>query len=123
MPYLNWKERETGQEVRDSLFTLRLKSRELAELIALLEEVFVENGPELRVDLPRNWIVFWKRREGESRLLIAHPQENEWVATAALEPEHGKKLIDELKTLQTGSANRVTAVGNVELEIRRIQES
>jgi hypothetical protein len=112
MPYLNWKEQkrikqeigplapggshEPGDKLR---LTLSLESGPLLELLPLLREAFAPGGGELRLDLPRGWIVFWKRREGESRLLLAHPQTDEWVATVALSGEHGASLLERLDRL------------------------
>jgi hypothetical protein len=120
MPYLNWKEREIRQSVdaagvadSRSTFNLVLGETERTQLVSFLEEVFLRGGSELRVDLPENWIVFWKSRESESRLLLAHPQRGEFVTTLALEAEHGKRVIDELKKLGAGDAFLVSEQGIV----------
>ncbi len=122
MPYVNWKEREIRKHVDapsgsdgDSRSTLSLAfaDEERAQLIPFLEEVYLRGGSEVRVDLPENWIVFWKSRESESRLLLAHPQRGEFVTTVALEPEHGKRVIESLKKLGPGDALLVSELGMV----------
>src|SRR4051794_37056919 len=122
MPYLNWKD-QTGlkQEIAGGpggagplRLTLGLDSAQASMLLPLLRDVLSEEAPlgsELRVDLPRNWIVFWKKREGESRLLIAHPQTDEWVATAALSAAHGQLLLERFERLSSGEA---LSVGELE---------
>lgn len=128
MPYVNWKEREIRKHVdahedARSTLSLGLSEDELAQLIPFLEEVFLRGGSELRLDLPENWILFWKSRESESRLLLAHPQRGEFVTTLALEVEHGKRVIDALKALGSGDALSVSehgmigSVSNVEIVI------
>jgi hypothetical protein len=78
------------------------------------------------VDLPREWIVFWKLRSGESRLLMAHPQPEEWVSTLALSEAHGKRVIEALKALSPGELFSIEKLGptgsmtNVEVLITRI---
>ncbi len=115
MPYLNWKTAETrppggfSQEVgahprREHQLKLELSRPALEELIPQLEEALGEVGNELRLDLPGEWIIFWKARDTESRLLIAHPQPNEWVATAALEPAHGARVLSALRELKEGDS-------------------
>ena len=73
------------------------------------------------MDLPDGWIVFWKKREGDSRLLLSHPAEKQWVTTLALEAEHGRSAVMRLKALVEGQAlsigelGAVAAVNNVEV--------
>lgn len=143
MPYLNWKERVFGHSMEHPLqselhsrarMELQFNQEELQLLVAQLEEIFFNGGHELRMDLPEGWIVFWKSRESGSRLLLAHPQEKEWVATAALEVELGKKWTEKLKNLLPGhslSVNEVSvdlgielfgpgSVSNVEIKITHL---
>lgn len=110
MPYLNWK--EPGDRVHAEIrshakrgheLVLRLSSSGAAELAASLRPVFSEPGTELRLDLPREWIVFWKLRDGESRLLLAHPQEDEWVTTVALEPSAARKVLEAMTSSGAGT--------------------
>jgi hypothetical protein len=126
MPYLNWKTRETQKRIDPhedarSTLSLDLSEEERGILLPSLEQVFLHSGSELRLDLPSNWIIFWKTRETESRLLLAHPQQAEWVATAALEAEHGRLVTEALRNLKSGDAFSVSELGvigsvsNVEL--------
>lgn len=115
-------------EVLESKLRLTLSAVNLAELIPQLEDLFLRDGNELRLDLPQNWIIFWKKRADESRILIAHPNPGEWVATAALEISHGKDLIMALKDLQPGQTvemsemGRVGGVSNTEIAISRSED-
>src|SRR5271168_4015231 len=98
MPHLNWRTADLGKKVipqdsggaahrvdRDFLFELELSPLQAQELASMLTTVLVPGGGELRLSLPDEWSIFWKLRDDESRLLIAHPQADEWVATLALE--------------------------------------
>jgi hypothetical protein len=125
MPYLNWKNstpQQLSQEVlsaqasgssREFQLSLKLGSELLQELIPVLEDIYDQNGPELRIDLPNEWILFWKLRTGESRLLMAHPQADEWVSTLALNSVHGKKMIGALKALSAGQSVSIETLGSV----------
>lgn len=137
MPYLNWRSGETrpggtyrqeviqeipreeasaprgGRPPRPILLRLTLGPKALEELVLRLEELQAPPAAELRVDLPEGWILFWKKREEESRLLIAHPQPGEWVATAALEPGHGSRLIAALRRLGKGDSHPVSQGGRI----------
>jgi hypothetical protein len=140
MPYLNWKDAQLGLSVQPQpsssrgghqekhLLSVSMTQSSRDELLPWLAEVLKTGAsasgglsPELRIDLPRNWILFWKLREGESRLLIAHPEAEEWVTTAALSPEHGQALLQRLADLQAGASLRlgelasVASVSNVEI--------
>ena len=133
MPYLNWKTAPVHQDVthldarspgqKEFLLELAMNRDSLNELLSMLEDVFLQGGPEFRLDLPREWIVFWKNRDGESRLLIAHPQPEEWVTTIALEKEHASRLLERLRGLQSGQSVELSALGpvgpvsNVEVKI------
>ena len=127
MPYLNWKHQERlKQEIAplESMLrmTLTIPAAELAPLVSSLREIFEGPvGTELRLDLPRGWIVFWKKRseargseqsfEDESRLLVAHPQDEEWVATVALSAGHGAELVSRLEGLAAGRSVSVAELG------------
>jgi hypothetical protein len=139
MPYLNWKEHRIGHSMEhtgsgsgraDGLSVARMQldldSAELEVLVQQLEQVFApaeQSGSagneshfssmaaELRVDLPDQWIVFWKKRASDTRLLLAHPQEDEWVATAALEETHGQNLVSALKKLSSGQGISIHELG------------
>jgi hypothetical protein len=79
-------------------------------LAQALTELFADGAPaaELRVDLPKGWILFWKPRPGESRLLLSHPAKDEYVATAALLPEHGRRFAAKVAGLAPGASATVT---------------
>lgn len=117
MPYVNWSRSSVSREfVPHSRFEksmrLRFASTELAELADHLDRV-LETQAELRMDLPSNVIVFWKTRETETRLLLAHPEPEQWVATAALEPQHGRRLIERLRALEQGQEISLSELGPI----------
>lgn len=109
--------------------SLHVTKDQRAELLGFLEEVYLRGGSELRVDLPGNWILFWKTRESESRLLLAHPQHDEWVATLALEAEHGRRVLDAVRALQMGDVvslseqGAIGSISNVEVIVGLCNES
>jgi hypothetical protein len=129
MPFLNWRELNVSQRVephprREKLLDLGFPAASLPELVSALEDVFARAQGELRLELPEGWTVFWKEREGESRLLLAHPTEGAWVATAALSREDGLRLVSALRALEPGQALELGSVAtvarmsNVELRLR-----
>src|SRR4051812_38950308 len=98
MPFLNWREAKVKASVaphpqRGSVLALEFPAESLAILIQALEDVFVRGLGELRLELPTGWTLFWKEREGESRLLLARPDAETWVTTAALTRDHGLALV------------------------------
>ena len=106
MPYLNWKNSPVELETlphpkRDVQLLLKLSETDMKTLTTSLEEVFSDPQAELRLELPKNWTVFWKSREGESRLLLAHPEHDTWVSTVSLDLPHGRLFLDALKELRT----------------------
>ena len=123
MPYLNWKEPKEGKSSAHSMrplpagsegrsqMGLSFTGEEVQLLIPYLEEIFFRGGYELRMDLFGGWTVFWKSRESGSRLLLAHPEHQEWVATVALEPALGQKLIERLKELMAGQSLSIHELG------------
>lgn len=76
---------------------LHLPVAELQTLQAGLEDLLENQSRELRVDFPNKWTVFWKLREGETRLLLAHPEEHVWVATVAMTHEHCQAVVRAFK--------------------------
>jgi hypothetical protein len=142
MPHLNWKAASLTQSVTDKsgagseatsgapedfmTLSLELTASLRDELLPRLREIFQLKAeaeslgserpalnPELRVDLPRNWILFWKLRDGESRLLIAHPQSEEWVMTSALNAEHASRFLSALGALEPGNSLSLAALAPV----------
>jgi hypothetical protein len=120
MPYLNWKERSTAHSMRPlpvgshegrSQMDLGFNAEEISLLVPHLEEIFLSGGFELRMDLSDGWTVFWKSRESGSRLLLAHPEHQEWVATVALELGLGVKLIERLKALKSEQSFSIHELG------------
>jgi hypothetical protein len=101
--------------------SLSIPSTQLSEeLLPKLRETFLEEAGELRLDLPEEWSIFWKKREDDSRLLIAHPQKDQWVATVALTEEYATKVLHEVSTLTAGESydfGKPGSVCNLELVI------
>jgi hypothetical protein len=128
MPFLNWRELEIKASVsphprRGNQMTLEVPGHALSALIHGLEKVFSHAQGELRVDLPSGWVLFWKEREGESRLLLARPNADSWVATAALTREHGLEVLVRLRKgepVSVGEIAIVASMSNVEIELRAL---
>jgi hypothetical protein len=138
MPYLNWKTEKVACSFERSgsstgalesrarvTLSLKLESRLCTALAGALKPVLLDGEGELRLDLPGGWVLFWKRREEESRLLVAHPQPGEYVGTLSLEPQHSEKLLLNLEKNQVSEnlivgalAPRLGAVSNFEVEIQ-----
>ena len=131
MPYLDWKDSAVQLTLEPharlgSDFGVGIEAASIPALVELLVEIFQGErvGRELRVDLPRNWLLFWKARESESRLLIAHPQAEVWVGTLALEASDAALLLERLRCARAGDVVKVSeifavgGVSNFELTIR-----
>lgn len=123
MPFLNWAQREiqTGHEWSDQKLTLKLvlPAAVAAELPPALAGVQSGADRELRVDLPGKWSIFFKLREGQSRLLVAHPEENVFVSTLALTPELMAHFTSHILTQgvhQLGFADEGDSVSNLKVE-------
>lgn len=122
MAYLNWKESELKIGVSShpdhskfkTQLNLTLDQELRASLLNALEDVYLNNEGELRLDLAQGWVVFWKMREQGSRVLLSHPQEKEWVGTLALDLEVAEKLLSALKGLQSGEAVVISQLGLLE---------
>lgn len=127
MPYLDWKNL-TPQQLRQDIgpstpegsgdkmkMTLSMESAELATLAGFLRDTLdPATSGELRLELPRGWIVFWKKREGDSRLLMAHPQTDEWVATVALASQPAAQLVEGVEQLAApGATQHAVSVGEL----------
>ncbi len=106
MAHVNWKSQvlgltKTAHPTLQSQLELTLTADLLAPLAESLAAAFAPGGAELRLELPQNWTIYWKPKAGLSRLQLAHPQADHWVATVHLSHEHGAKLIDALAGLTT----------------------
>lgn len=123
MPYLNWREQTLSQtatphpaDAERMVVSLALTPTQVQALVESLQNIFTEGSTaELRLDLPNQWVIFWKQREGESRLLIAHPQAEEWVTTAALLHEHACLLLNRLRDLASQTSHTGEAAPEVSL--------
>jgi hypothetical protein len=83
------------------------------DLLPSLKNTFEEQGGELRVDLPKEWSLFWKARKGDTRILVAHPSQDQWVGTLALEPRFASRLIELLEKSVSGDEIRLSSVDTV----------
>ena len=119
MGFLNWRsstlKQEIGTHQLGSCLTLRIAQAEAAELARSFEALMsAPPSEELRVNLPNEWLVFWKLRPvGGSRLLLAHPAQAEWVVTAALDAAHAGVFVECLKKLGPGERLAVSETGSV----------
>ena len=102
MPYLNFTEKSIDLKMSaharfETQLAMQIGSAELAVLSDGLSNLLLSDHPErveLRVDLPSKWTIFWKLREGEeTRLLLAHPEEDTWVATVAMTRPHCEAIV------------------------------
>lgn len=85
----------------------------LMSQITYLEDVYLRDQGELRVDLADSWTKFWKKRDFESRSLMAHPNPNEWVLTLALTEEIGNLVIDTMKRMRPGDTLVLSQIGSL----------
>ncbi len=107
MAYFNWKDRKIQPRI-DPVesaadrwrMALTMVEGEWGEFLQGLEGLSREEFQEFRVDLPGDWILFCKVRplgSVESRLLVAHPQEEQWVASLSLSRSHLEALIERMR--------------------------
>ncbi len=73
-----------------------------------LERVLRTSESELRLTLPGNWTLYWKARSGESRVLLAHPDKDQWVATIAWSESQVETLLQAM--VLEGAAGSVSEV-------------
>lgn len=104
MAILDWRGLPVGISMEKSegfevVLRMSLNASLIQKLILSLEEIFIEQERELRFYLSEAWTLFLKQRESGNRLLLAHPQTEEWVGTIALEKEIGVRWIEALKNL------------------------
>jgi hypothetical protein len=132
MPYFDWKAtpgvslQVASHERYETELCVALSGERLGELHQVLEQVFVQAEAELRVDFPGNWTLYWKARDGESRILLAHPEREEWVGTVAWAHGSVAALLQGLGSLKAGSGDlvlseldRLSSFSNLNLRIRK----
>jgi hypothetical protein len=130
MVYLDWKKQGIALEVKSlgrlgSKLSLTIREGDLADFLPALEEIYIRDEGELRLELPENWVIYWKAKESGNRVLVAHPQPDHWVATVALEREVGQKLILAVKALKSSESFILSqiapleAVSNLNIEVVR----
>lgn len=139
MPYLNWESSRVPHTLHSAsavgsaipVLELELQGAQLEELVQELEAVFKLStsdnlSQELRLKLSDPWTLFWKMREGENRILVAHPETETWVGTLALEPISAGKLISALKIMEVRQSWIITdlfsiaRLSNLNLKITRV---
>lgn len=92
----------------------------ISEALLELSNSASPNSSEIRMDFPQGWTLFLKLRDSsESRLLLAHPEKEEWVATFALSREHLDAVSVQFQNaegFQLSQIGRVEKMSNVEFE-------
>jgi hypothetical protein len=101
---------------------ISVAATERTEIVAQLRELTEKTGSELRVDFPGEVTFFWKLRDEESRLLLAHPEKDVWVATLALTPPHLDHLLTAMDQLDApiflSEFKRLGKLSNLEVSFR-----
>ena len=129
MAYVDWSQRAVTVEqaehpTRGIELRLGLDAEARLKLATHLESVFSPGKGEIRLELPSRWTVYWKAREGETRLLLAHPEHDVWVATVAVDVAIAGELVSRLRSLQAGAElvlgelPGVARMSNVEIRLR-----
>lgn len=129
MAYLNFRDEALKVELaEDSKWkwqaTFTLQSTMGEKMRAGLEELLKTEAPgvEIRMDFSQGWTLFWKLKEGEeSRLLLAHPEKEEWVATFVLARAHLDAVLEKFRkkeSFRLSESGRVAKLSNVEFEAR-----
>lgn len=72
-----------GHARLETELSLQLDEQAWVDFKGELKRVFKTREAELKLVLPGNWTVYWKARSGESRVLLAHPEKDQWVGTVA----------------------------------------
>ena len=88
---------EVGDHPRlQTLLTVTLTQELMVELRTGLERVLTVQEAELRLELPGQWTLYWKARSGSSRVLLAHPEADQWVGTVAWSEDRVSALLESL---------------------------
>ena len=127
MSFRNFSHRDVKIEIQqharfESMMVVHLSSEVKAELIEALKEVVDGKTNELRVDLPNQMTLFFKVREGDSRILVARPETDILVGTLALLKNHMDLLISQLSVPEVSiDITKVASVHRLSnLEVRFI---
>jgi len=127
MAYLSWQNEPveirldyepSGIGARPSRLEIQAPGALRADLFEAVRQIRSGASGELRLDLPQGYSVFVKLKDsGLSRLLIAHPEENEWVATFMLSAEVADAWIQAESPgvfSFAGEGRRLDRMGNLE---------
>lgn len=128
MAYLNWtteKPAEFQVQLNPGLAEIQVDE---AHRKILLQNLTEEMGYELRMDLPQGWAIYWKIREGDSRLLMSHPEKDQWVGAVSLNREDFDRLVvwiqelptraDPIRLSQLKAFGSFSGISNLEVLIR-----
>lgn len=84
-----------------SVFQFQFKDSDCDLFKQFLTEKVITPQKEARLRLSQpkeDWMIFWKTHPStEVKLMLAHPSENEWVATVALSKEAFDLLLNRLE--------------------------
>jgi len=114
---------------REHLLVIRMDSAHWGEWIRTLTELLSDPNPsaELKSEWPGGWTIYWKNRDDDSRVLLAHPDENLWVATIAWKRDAAGSLLEALLRLSPGERlsllefEGVSFLSNLEICFERLQ--
>lgn len=137
MPHLDWKskqplevmlQREDHPE-REHLLTIRMDSMHWTHWSRTLVELLDDPNPsaELKSEWPNGWTIYWKNRDEDSRVLLAHPEESLWVATVAWNRTEAPALREALGQLAAGRAlslfnfQGISFLSNLEIRFELLQ--
>lgn len=90
----------------------------LERLESSVESLLNEAQSELRLDFSSQFTLFLKMKQDGSKLLVAHPEEDEWVATAILskdQMEEFLKHLHEKRSISFEDLGRFSKMSNLRL--------
>ncbi len=112
MAHLDWSQSALKIEQRpharhETELLLPLSLTERQTLARSLRDMPQDGRSELRLVLPQGWTLYWKMRDSESRLLLAHPEADLWVGTIALDAAGWSQLLEALDRPSSGSSSEL----------------
>lgn len=128
MPYLNLMDHpvllsKDSHPKWETALSLSFSGEARDRLLERLEQT-VEQQKELRLDLPQGWTLYFKLKEGDNRLLLAHPEAEAWVGTVLLMEKEMGEFLSRLRGLspadeglQFGDMFQLSEFSNLDLKV------
>lgn len=98
---------------------IKVNPSQMAQIVSAAKDEFARNSGELMLELTKQRTLYFKKRDSGVRLMLSHPEKDEWVGVVSFDDAGLEKLAQELSEKTEILTSRLSALSGINnLEVR-----